>query len=79
MADQSKLNEDLHATLASRSVIDQAVGIVMAQQRCPAPEAFALLSRASQNRNIKLHDLAAEIVTTVGGQPPASSAFETPG
>jgi GAF domain-containing protein len=78
MADQSKLNEDLHAALASRSVIDQAIGIVMAQQRCPAPEAFALLSRASQNRNIKLHDLAAEIVTTVGGQAPGASAFEPP-
>ena len=76
IADQSKLNEDLYATLASRSVIDQAIGIVMAQQRCPDPEAFALLSRASQNRNIKVHDLAAEIVTTVGGQAPDPGTFQ---
>jgi GAF domain-containing protein len=79
MSDQSKLNEDLRATLASRSVIDQAVGIVMAQQRCPASAAFALLSRASQNRNIKLRDLAADIVTTVGGEAPDVGVFEPPG
>ncbi|MEU8381562.1 GAF and ANTAR domain-containing protein [Streptosporangium sp. NPDC048865] len=70
LADQSELNEDLHATLASRSVIDQAVGIVMAQQRCSVADAFALLGRASQNRNLKVHTLAAEIVTTVGARPP---------
>ncbi|MCG5220391.1 GAF and ANTAR domain-containing protein [Streptosporangium sp. KLBMP 9127] len=79
IADQTKLNEDLRATLASRSVIDQAIGIVMAQQRCPAPVAFATLSRASQNRNLKMHDLAAEIVTAVGGQAPGSGPFEPPG
>ncbi|GAA2992357.1 GAF and ANTAR domain-containing protein [Streptosporangium longisporum] len=76
LADQSKLNADLRATLASRSVIDQAVGIVMAQQRCPAEDAFALLSRASQNRNLKVHDLAAEIVATVGGQAPGPGPFQ---
>ena len=78
LADQSRLNADLRATLASRSVIDQAIGIVMAQQRCPAADAFALLSRASQNRNLKVHDLAAEIVTTVGGQAPEPTTFESP-
>jgi AmiR/NasT family two-component response regulator len=53
---------------------------MMAQQRCPATEAFAVLSRASQNRNVKLHDLAGEIVATVGGQnpPPATDTFELP-
>jgi AmiR/NasT family two-component response regulator len=81
IADQAKLNADLQNTLASRSVIDQAIGILMAQQRCPAAEAFALLSRASQNRNVKLHDLAVEIVATVGGQDPAPAdgTFEPPG
>ncbi|GAA3032255.1 GAF and ANTAR domain-containing protein [Streptosporangium longisporum] len=78
LADQSRLNADLRATLASRSVIDQAVGIVMAQQRCPPEEAFALLSRASQNRNLKIRDLAAEIVTTVGGRPSGPDAFDPP-
>ncbi len=52
LSEQAKLNDDLHATLATRSIIDQAIGIVMAQQPCPATDAFAVLSRASQNRNI---------------------------
>jgi len=33
-----------------------------------------MLSRASNNRNIKLRDLATEIVTQVGGRPPPHSA-----
>ncbi|MGC5013246.1 GAF and ANTAR domain-containing protein [Streptosporangium sp. DT93] len=74
--DQSRLNADLRATLASRSVIDQAIGIVMAQQRCSSGDAFALLSRASQNRNLKVHDLATEIVATVGGQAPGPGVFQ---
>ncbi|MFI6509923.1 GAF and ANTAR domain-containing protein [Streptosporangium sp. NPDC050855] len=69
IAGQARSNEDLHATLASRSVIDQAIGIVM-EQGCPPDDAFALLSRASQNRNLKIRVLAAEIVATVGGQAP---------
>ncbi|WP_433249475.1 GAF and ANTAR domain-containing protein [Streptosporangium sp. CA-135522] len=76
ITDQSRVNTDLRNTLASRSVIDQAIGIIMAQQRCSAANAFALLSRASQNRNLKVRDLAAEIVTTVGGQEPDLDTFE---
>ncbi|GIH95968.1 GAF and ANTAR domain-containing protein [Planobispora siamensis] len=78
LADQSRTAADLRTTLASRSVIDQAIGIVMAQQRCPADQAFSLLSRASQNRNLKVRDLAAEIVTAVGGLPPDTGAFDLP-
>jgi hypothetical protein len=33
-----------------------------------------MLSRASNNRNIKLRDLATEIVTQVAGRPPSHSA-----
>ncbi|MGC5013249.1 GAF and ANTAR domain-containing protein [Streptosporangium sp. DT93] len=69
IAGQARSSEDLRATLASRSVIDQAIGIVM-KQGCPPGEAFALLSRASQNRNLKIRVLAAEIVATAGGRAP---------
>ena len=55
-------------------MIDRAVGIIMAESRCDADQAFAMLSRASNNRNIKLRDLATEIVTQVGGRPPPHSA-----
>jgi hypothetical protein len=47
--------------LASRAVIDQALGIIMAQERCPSTHAFAVLRNASQNRNTKLRDIARQI------------------
>jgi ANTAR domain-containing protein len=47
------------------AVIEQAKGIIMAQQRCGPEEAFDLLRRASQRTNIKLHLLAARIVEHV--------------
>lgn len=65
MAEQSAEAENLRAALTSRSVIDQAIGILMAQQRCSPEAAFDLLRRASQSRNIKLRDVAAQIVAGV--------------
>jgi transcriptional regulator with GAF, ATPase, and Fis domain len=79
LADQAQLSRDLHEALTSRAVIDQAVGILMAQQRCDAAAAFDLLRRASQNRNIKLRELAAEIVATVSGHSPGPGAFQPRG
>ncbi len=76
LADQTQMSDDLHGALASRAVIDQATGIIMAQQRCSAAAAFDILRRASQNRNIKVRDLAAEIVNTVGGKPPEPGPFQ---
>ncbi|WP_405474549.1 ANTAR domain-containing protein [Paenarthrobacter ilicis] len=45
-----------------RTVIDQVCGMIMAQNNCSQDEAFAVLQKASQHRNIKLHSLAEEIV-----------------
>lgn len=58
------LNQARHLKLAleSRKVIDMALGILVATHRCSPDEAFAILSRASQNRNVKLRDLAAAMV-----------------
>jgi GAF domain-containing protein len=64
----------LERALRSRAVIDQAIGIVMAESRCDADQAFATLGRASNNRNMKLRDLATEIVTRVGGKPSSRPA-----
>ena len=77
LADQAQLSQDLREVLASRTVIDQAVGIIMAQQRCDAATAFNILRRASQNRNIKLRNVAAEIVSTVSGKPPQPGVFQS--
>jgi ANTAR domain len=43
-------------------VIEQAKGIIMAQQGCGPDEAFDLLRRASQRTNVKVHELAAQMV-----------------
>jgi AmiR/NasT family two-component response regulator len=76
LADQTQMSDDLHGALASRAVIDQATGIIMAQQRCDAAAAFDILRRASQNRNVKLRHLATEIVSQVGGKPPEPGPFQ---
>jgi hypothetical protein len=55
----------LRAQLESLPVIEQAKGIVMAQQRCGPEEAFDLLRRASQRANVKVHVLAAQLVEDV--------------
>ncbi|MEV7883900.1 GAF and ANTAR domain-containing protein [Streptomyces sp. NPDC002817] len=68
---QLQFSLDLQHAIASRTVIDQALGILMAQQRCSGERAFEILSRASQNRNVKLRDLARDIVENVTGRPPS--------
>ena len=68
VADREVLDQ-VDQALASRSIIDQALGIVMGQQRCTAEEAFALLRMRSQSSQMKLRDVAAELVVHVTGQP----------
>jgi GAF domain-containing protein len=63
------------ASLASRAVIDQAIGVIMAEQRCDAASAFAILRAASQNRNIKLRQIAEQIITGITGRPPQPPPF----
>lgn len=62
--------DQLRAAMTTRSVIDQAKGILIAQQGCTADEAFTMLSAASQRENRKLHELAEALVagTTSGGR-----------
>jgi GAF domain-containing protein len=67
---QLQVQNQLAEAMVSSSVIDQAIGILMSQQRCNAAAAFDLLRRASQNRNRKLRDIATDIITNVSGEPP---------
>jgi hypothetical protein len=69
-ADQAQANADLRAALASRAVIDQAVGIVMAQNRCTAADAMAILRSASHHRKVKLREVAGAVVEGVTGAAP---------
>jgi GAF domain-containing protein len=72
IADAEEFAADLKAALQSRSVIDQAIGIIMGQQRRSAADAFRVLRTASQHRNLKLRDVCAELVTSITGKPLAS-------
>lgn len=74
MAERAEMSAHLQNALTSRSAIDQALGIIMGQNRCTADEAFEVLRTASQNRNVKLRDIAADIVTAVSGRPPPDTA-----
>ena len=60
--DQATLTDHLRTALSSRSVIDQAIGIIIGMQRCPPQVAFDMLRTVSQNRNIPLRDVAADLV-----------------
>ena len=68
VADREVLDQ-VDQALASRSIIDQALGIVMGQQRCSAEEAFALLRMRSQSSQTKLRDVAADLIVRATGQP----------
>lgn len=49
-------------TLASRAVIDQAIGIIRSRSGVSGEEAFARLTRISQSENVKLHIVAERLV-----------------
>ncbi len=74
LTDQVELTRQLQTALASRTVIDQAMGIIMGQNRCTATDAFEILRRASHHRNLKLRAVAHEIVTRVSGELPDPGA-----
>jgi transcriptional regulator with GAF, ATPase, and Fis domain len=60
--------EQLNEGLDTRDVIGQAKGILMERYKLTATQAFTLLVRASQSRNLKLRDVAYELTST--GQLP---------
>ena len=69
--DEATLTDHLRAALSSRSVIDQAMGIVIGMQHCTPNEAFDVLRTVSQNRNIPLREVATELVAKTVESPPA--------
>ncbi|MCU1372215.1 MAG: transcriptional regulator [Ilumatobacteraceae bacterium] len=66
-----ELTQQLNEALASRSIIDQAKGILMAANpELDADGAFELLRDASQRENTKLRDLAKRITERRGPEGP---------
>ena len=74
MASCADQNDQLRSSIISRAVIDQALGVIMATERCPQDKAFAMLRTVSQNSNVKIRDLAASIVARISGEPPKPTA-----
>jgi GAF domain-containing protein len=56
------LTEHLREALESRDVIGQAKGILMARRGCTPDAAFEALRKVSQHRNIKLRQIAEQVV-----------------
>ena len=59
------VNTQLGEALASRDVIGQAKGILMARHGCTSDEAFELLRQDSQQANRKLRAVAQEVVESI--------------
>jgi AmiR/NasT family two-component response regulator len=58
-----QLNQAMH----TRKVIGQAVGILMERYDIPEDNAFTFLIRASQSDNIKVRDIAQELIDQING------------
>jgi GAF domain-containing protein len=56
--------ESIRRAMTSRALIEQSKGIVMCRNGCSAEEAFEVLVRQSQNRNVKLRVIAEEVVAS---------------
>lgn len=64
------LDDELREALATRAVIDQALGILMVTRRITSHDAFEILRHASQTTNRKVSVIAAELIETMTGHPP---------
>ena len=69
-AQDTALLAQLEEALGSRTTIDQAMGIIMGQQRCTAATAFDLLRRESQHSHRRLREVAADLVRRTTGEDP---------
>lgn len=58
--------------MESRTTIDIAVGVIMAQNRCDQVEAFSILTRASNSQNVKLRVLAEQLVESLADGLPTT-------
>ena len=63
----TELSDQLKEALESRAVIDQAKGILIAREGISPEEAFSLLLKASQAGNVKVRDIALQLVADAQG------------
>lgn len=68
--------EDRQRAMESRTTIDIAVGVIMAQNRCSQEEAVDILKTASSYRNMKMRVLAENLLQSIG-QETTTTSFES--
>lgn len=69
LAAQERTAAHLKAAMESRTNIDIAIGIIVAQNRCTPSAAIQILQRASNGQNIKLRTLAEQLVSSFASTP----------
>ena len=76
---KARQEEDLNAALATRKVIGQALGILMERYQLDEDRAFRFLVRVSQASNVKLRDIAQELVDQRNSETGGATAGELAG
>lgn len=76
IASLNDITEHMRTAMESRTTIDLAVGAIMGQNRCNQDEAMTILRSASQGRNVKLRDLASNLLTSLGQTTPVRTHFD---
>lgn len=76
IAHLTDLRDNMRAAMQSRTPINLAAGMVMAQNRCSQEAAMAILKAASSHRNTKLRDLAQALILSVSSQTAVSTHFD---
>jgi len=69
-------DEQLAAAIETRTVIGQAIGMVMERYRLDEDRAFSVLRRISSQENVKLRDVAKQLVSTRDLPAPSQVAGE---
>ncbi|WP_307424460.1 ANTAR domain-containing protein [Pseudarthrobacter defluvii] len=72
-----RAGDNLKQVLESRTSIDVACGVLMAQNRCSYAEAFSKLAGTSRNRNLKVRSVADGILRAMPSGAPGTR-FEPP-
>ena len=67
---QADLTADLTAAMKSRTAIDLAAGVIMAQSHCDQKQAVEIMMKASSHRNQKLRDVALSVLARFDGSTP---------
>ncbi|WP_067465301.1 PAS and ANTAR domain-containing protein [Nocardia amamiensis] len=74
---QDLLDDTLPKLVESRALIEQAKGVLMRVYRINADQAFHVLQWRSQETNVKIRDLAAQIIAEIDRVPPAPPEVQT--